>query len=114
KTEGNIIMSSDDNFITFFIKEYKKLLSNARTNDSVNTEQLKDAFFYKQNDKIAYNKCDKKVIEMCEKIINNMVCNFSYSKDTALEAILYAFKHTIINLSTIIKREDNDDKKISK
>ena len=107
-------MSTDDNFINFFVKEHKKLLSNARTNDSVNTEQLKDAFFYKQNDKTAYKKCDEKVVEMCEKIINNMVCNFSYSKDTALEAILYAFKHKIINLSTIIKREDNDAKKSEK
>ena len=112
KTDGNIIMSSDDNFLDFFVKEHKKLLSNARTNDGVNTEQLKDAFFYKQNDKVAYEKCDEKVVVMCEKIINNMVCNFSYSKDTALEAILYAFRHDIIKLSTIIKREDNDaDKK---
>lgn len=114
KIEGNIIMSSDDNFINFFVKEHKKLLSNARTNDSVNTEQLKDAFFYKQNDKNSYSKCDEKVIEMCEKIINNMVCNFSYSKNTALEAILYAFKHKIIDLSTIIKREENDAKKKTK
>ncbi len=110
KVNGNIIMSSDDNFVDYFVKEHKKLLSNARTNDSVNTEQLKDAFFYKQNDKDAYEKCEEKVTEMCEKIINNMVCNFSYSKDTALEAILYAFKYDIIKLSTIIKREDNDAK----
>lgn len=109
KVTGNIILSTDDNVMEFFVKEHKKLLSNSRTNDSVNTEQLKDAFFHKQNDKTAYKKCEPKIKEFCEKIINNMVVNFSYSKNTALEAILYAFRHKIINLSTIIKREEKDE-----
>lgn len=110
---GNIISSKneDDKILEFFIKEHKKLLSNSRTNDSINTEKLKDAFFYKQNDPAKYKKAEKKVKDMCEKVINNMVTNFGYSKDTALDAILYAFRNEIIELSTIIKREDKDAKK---
>jgi len=110
---GNIITSKneDDKILDFFVKEHKKLLSNSRINDSINTEKLKDAFFYRQNDSAKYKKAEKNIKDMCEKIINNMVTNFSYSKETALDAILYAFRNNIIELSSIIKREDKDAKK---
>jgi predicted Ser/Thr protein kinase len=108
KSTGDIINSSDDNIIQMFIKEHKKLLSNARTNDSLNTDKLKDAFFHKQNNPEEYGKCSAKIKQMCEKVINNMKMNFGYSNDTALEAILYGFRHDIIKLSKIIKREEKD------
>jgi hypothetical protein len=108
KKDGNIISSSDDNILNIFVKEHKKLLSNARTNDSLDTNKLRDAFFYKQNDKSAYEKCSAKIKAMCEKVINNMERNFGYSHDTALEAILYGCRYDIVQLSTIIKREEKD------
>jgi predicted Ser/Thr protein kinase len=108
KSEGNIIGSTDDNILSIFVKEHKKLLSNARTNDSLDTNKLKDAFYHKHNNKEAYDKCSSKIKSMCEKVINNMERNFGYSQDTALEAILYGFRNDIVQLSTIIKREDKD------
>ena len=86
------------------------LLSNAKINETLDITELKKAFFYKLDDNENYLKCEPKIKEMCEKIINNMVCNFSYSKDTALEAVIYAFKKEIIDLSKIIKREEKQEK----
>tara|TARA_R110002020_G_scaffold248845_3_gene462844 strand:- start:1281 stop:3812 length:2532 start_codon:yes stop_codon:yes gene_type:complete len=103
-----IFESTNDGLIKQFTKEYKTLLSNRRVKDDIDPEALKNLFYIKQNNKKDYinNKNDTKAY--CEKIINNMIVNFGYSENTALEAIIYALDNKVIDLNKLIKKDANE------
>jgi predicted Ser/Thr protein kinase len=109
-TSDLIIDSSDDGLLEQFSKEYKMLLSNRRVNENINVEELKNLFYIKQNSKTDYIKYDKELRNFCEKIISNMKNNFGYSKNTALEAIIYAIDNKVIDLKNIIQKDEDSEK----
>ena len=76
----NIINSTNDGFIKQFSSEYNSLLSNKRTVSNVNVEDVKNAFYIKQNNLNDYKKQSKDIREFCDKVITNMVDKYGYSR----------------------------------
>jgi predicted Ser/Thr protein kinase len=101
-SKKTVINSSNDNLRSCFEKEYSKLLSHKKVLGGMSTEDFVNAFFHKMNSKENYKKCDKKTKEMVESVISNMVNNYGYSKEMALETIVYALKESVVNFNEII------------
>lgn len=101
-----VIDSKDDGLLKQFSKEYKLLLSNSRVQKNININELNDLFYIKQNNNSDYIKSNKNLKQFCEKVIKNMVDNFGYSDNTALETIIYALDNKVIDLKNIIKKDD--------
>jgi hypothetical protein len=102
KNGFSIINSYDDNIIYCFGKEYSILLSHGRIMDDVNINFLEDTFYYKYNSKKKYEQCDEKIKKIVEMILNNLQNNNGYSKDMALEIIIYALTENIIEFEKIL------------
>jgi hypothetical protein len=101
--EGKSVVSSrNDNFLSSFGQEYQKLLSHRRTIGDVNPEQLRDALFQKRMKPEKYETYDEKVRRYADEILVNMQRRFGYSKESALDTILFALRKHIIDFEEII------------
>jgi len=99
---NSIINSSNDGLKLCFAQEYSSLLSHNRVMDDININLLEEAFYYKYNSPSKYNKCTTRIREMVDMIINNMIKNNGYSKDMALETVIYALTEQVINFAEIL------------
>ncbi|MBN4073980.1 hypothetical protein JYT61_00305 [bacterium AH-315-E10] len=97
-----IVHASDDNLLVSFSKEYTQLISHRRAMDGIDDNQLRDAFFHKVNDEERYSQYSNEIKQFVEGVIKNMTQRFSYSKDIALDTIIYALRKNIIDFSEII------------
>jgi len=101
--DGHSIMNSEnDNLIFCFSQEYSVLLAHGRVMDGINIQSLEEAFYYKYNSKNKYEKCEKKIIEVVEMILDNLENNNGYSRDMALETVTYALTEHIIEFEEIL------------
>jgi len=101
--EGKSLVSSrTDNFLALFGQEYQKLLSHRRTVGDVNPEQLRDALFQKRMKPEKYDTYEERVRRYADEILVNMQRRFSYSKESALDTILFALRKRIIDFEEII------------
>ncbi|MCJ8328503.1 MAG: hypothetical protein HRT89_01670 [Lentisphaeria bacterium] len=100
--EKTLVGSRDDNFLDCFSNEYNAMLSHRKAIEGVSSEQLRNGFFHKQNSKMQYNKLNESIKHNVESIIQNMVSRFSYSKEIALDTIVFALRQNILDFSKII------------
>lgn len=105
--EGKSIVSSrNDSILFLFGKEYSHLLSHRRTVEGINPELLRDAFFHKRemrdNYIDNYSKYKDEIKNLVENVLNNMVKRFGYSRQIALDTIIFALRKDIIDFSKII------------
>jgi len=101
--EGKSLVSSrNDNFLSSFGQEYQKLLSHRRTIGDVNPEQLRDALFQKRMNPETYETYDERVRRYADEILANMQRRFGYSKESALDTILFPLRKRVIDFEEII------------
>ncbi len=96
------VTSRKDNLLTCFGQEYSRLLSHRRTVGDINPEQLRNALFQKRMALDKYNTYDEKTRKYAEEIILNMERRFQYSKESALDTILFALRKRIVDFAEII------------
>jgi predicted Ser/Thr protein kinase len=100
----NIISSQSDGLIKCFMREYNELLSHTRSIGNIDVEKIKNAFYHKQNGERNYNNYSEDIKKFVKKVINNMINNFDYSEEIALDVIVYSLKKSVIDLNEIIKK----------
>jgi hypothetical protein len=101
--EGKSVVSSrSDSFLNCFAQEYQKLLSHRRTIGDVNPEQLQDALFQKRMKPEKYDAYEEKVKKYADEILQNMQRRFRYSKESALDTVIFALRKRILDFSEII------------
>jgi hypothetical protein len=105
--EGKSIVSSkDDNVLSLFGTEYNQLLSHRKKVEGVNPELLRDAFFHKRElrDKYIdnYSKYSPEIKNLVENILNNLVRHFGYSREIALDTVIFALRKDIVDFGKII------------
>jgi predicted Ser/Thr protein kinase len=98
----SLVGSRGDNFLAAFGQEYQRLLSHRRTVGDVNPEQLRDALFQKRMKPEKYDTYDEKVRKYADEILANMQRRFGYSRESALDTILFALRKHIIDFESII------------
>ena len=102
--EGRPVISSRrDNVLTCFGPEYTRLLSHRRAVGEVGAEQLSDAFFQKRRAPEKYESLPRPVRDFAETIIVNMERRFHYSKQSALDTILFAIRKEILDFGDILR-----------
>jgi len=99
---SNVINSRNDNLTSCFSSEYTTLLSHRKIIDGINSNALENAFFLKFNQSSKYNGCSKEIQDMVENILNKMKENNKYSKEMALETVVYALSEEVVDFSEII------------
>ncbi|MBI5441827.1 MAG: hypothetical protein HY900_11530 [Deltaproteobacteria bacterium] len=97
-----VVSSRKDNVLTCFGTEYAKLLSHRRTMGTVGADQLSESFFYKRRDPEAYEKITPEVRDLAESVVLNMQSRFGYSKQSALDTVIFALRKEIIKFADII------------
>jgi hypothetical protein len=97
-----VISSRRDEVLATFSSEYARLLSHRRTTGEIGAEQLTEAFFQKRRDPDKYEALPRTVRDFGETIIMNMERRFHYSKQSALDTILFAIRKEIVDFSMII------------
>ncbi len=101
--EGKSVVSSrSDAFLTCFNQEYQRLLSHRRTIGDINPEELRDALFQRRVKPEKYDTYEDKVRKYTEEILLNMNRRFGYSKESALDTILFALRKHVIDFADII------------
>jgi predicted Ser/Thr protein kinase len=104
--EGKSVVSSrNDSFKYCFGLEASKLLSHRRSIEGINIDKLEDSFYLKLNSKDKYEKLGEShpnVVKTTEAVINNMCRNDGYSKEMALETVVYALTEDVIDFEEII------------
>ena len=101
--EGQSILAArEDNLLVCFGQEYSRLLSHRRTIDEIDPSHLSDALFQKRMSPDEYSSQDAEVQHYIEEILLNMQRRFRYSKDSALDTILYALRKDIVDFEEII------------
>jgi len=101
----SVVSSKDDNFEFCFSLEHSKLLSHRKSMEGIDIEKLEDSFFLKLNSKKKYEQMAEKypkITNLTELIINNMCRNNGYSKEMALDTIVYALNNGTILFEEII------------
>jgi hypothetical protein len=98
----SVVGSRSDNFLTCFGQEYQKLLSHRRTVGDVNPEQLRDALFQRRMKPEKYEGYEERIRKYAEELLSNMGRRFGYSKESALDTILFALRKHIIDFEEII------------
>ena len=96
------VSSRSDNLLSCFAQEYSRLLSHRRTVGNVDPEKLKEALFNKRMSEAEFNRCDVQVKAFAAEIIDNMARRFSYSREGALDTLLFALRKNVVDFSDII------------
>jgi predicted Ser/Thr protein kinase len=96
------VASRDDNVLLSFGQEYARLLSHRRAVGEIDAEQLVNAFFQKRRSPERYEAFSQEVRDFVETIILNMRRRFGYSKQSALETVIFALRKDIIDFAQII------------
>ncbi|MBF0288477.1 MAG: hypothetical protein HQM14_11725 [SAR324 cluster bacterium] len=102
ETGKNLISSKDDIFLSCFAKEHALLLSHRRVDENINPELLKNAFFHKRNDPQQYEHHTPEIRKFAEAILTNMSQRFSYSREIALDTIVFALRKHIVDFHKIL------------
>jgi hypothetical protein len=100
-----VISSKNDNFKFCFSLENSKLLSHRKTIEGIDTGLLEDSFFLKLNSSDKYEKMKEdhpNVAKITETVIENMCNNNGYSREMALETIVYALSEDVVDFHKII------------
>ncbi len=97
-----LIYSKNDNLLNCFSSEYTSLLSNRRSIEGINPEELRDGFFQRQNQPSKYQKLPGSVRDRVETILRNLVDRFDYPEDIALDAVVYALRKEIIDFKDVL------------
>ncbi|MEM0968862.1 MAG: hypothetical protein AAGJ31_05900 [Verrucomicrobiota bacterium] len=97
-----VILSRNDNLLAGFNTEYTKLLSHRKTVEGVSPEELRDAFFLRQNNPEQYEKQSAVVRDQVDVIQRNLGDRFDYPEDIALDTVVYALRKEIIDFASII------------
>ena len=98
----SIVTSRDDNLVNCFLKEYTVLLSHRKAVEGISPESLRDAFFHRQNAPEQYEKCTPEIKELADQILRNMITRFGYSREIALDTIVYSLRNGIIDFDRMI------------
>lgn len=98
----SLVASRRDNFLTAFGQEYQKLLSHRRTIGDVNPEALRDALFQRRMDPAKYEAHADRIRRYAEEVLVNMQRRFGYSRESALDTVLFALRKEIVDFSEII------------
>ncbi len=98
----SVLASRQDNVLACFGAEYNRLLSHRRTMGEVDATKLTEAFFQKRQAPEKYDAYAKEIRAFVETIILNMQRRFGYSKQSALDTIIFALRKEIINFDEII------------
>ena len=74
--------------------------------EDINPEILRDAFFHKRelrdNYVDNYSKYSENIKNFVETILDNMVTRFKYSRQIALDTVIFALRKDIVDFSKII------------
>lgn len=101
--DGKSAMTSrNDSLLSCFEQEYSRLLSHRRTLGDVDPEKLKDALFQKRMSTEEFGRSEEQVRKFADELITNMARRFSYSREGALDTILYSLRKNVVDLSQII------------
>ena len=68
----------------------------------INPEELRDALFQRRVNPEKYDTYEDKVRKYTEEILLNMNRRFGYSKESALDTILFALRKHVIDFADII------------
>ena len=98
----SVVSSEDDNLLHCFSKEYTALLSHRKAVEGISPETLCDAFFHKRNDPEKYRRYGEEIIELVETIIKNLTSRFGYSRDIALDTVVFALRHNVVDFAKMI------------
>jgi predicted Ser/Thr protein kinase len=98
----SVVASRSDNVLTCFGQEYNRLLSHRRTMGAIDAEQLVEAFFQKRRSTEKYEAFSSEVRDFVENIILNLQRRFSYSKQSALDTVIFALRKNIIDFAEMI------------
>ena len=104
--EGKSVVSSKkDSILSLFGNEYSRLLSHRKTVEDINPEILRDAFFHKRelrdNYVDNYSKYSDNIKNFVENILDNMVQRFKYSRQIALDTVIFALRKDIVDFYRI-------------
>jgi hypothetical protein len=97
-----VVTSRRDNLLACFETEYTQLLSHRRTVGDLDAAQLTEAFFQKRRAPEKYETMGQAVRDFADNILLNMEWRFHYSKQSALDTILFAIRKEIVQFSEII------------
>ncbi len=100
--EKTIVNSRQDNVIQCFAKEFSMLLSHRKVDNEINPEQLKNAFFHKQNNKERFDQHSEKIISFVHNIVQNMCQRYDYSSAIALDTVVFALRKEILKFEEIL------------
>ena len=100
--DRSVVASRDDNVLTCFAQEYTRLLSHRRAMGTIDADQLAEAFFQKRRSREKYEALSREVGDFVETIILNMERRFGYSKQSALDTVIFALRKNIVNFAEII------------
>jgi hypothetical protein len=98
----SIVTSRGDAVLSFFGTEYNRLLSHRRTMGSVSPDQLTDAFFLKRQALDKYEQMSQEVRELVEIVLSNMERRFGYSRQSALETVVFALRTEVLDFADVI------------
>lgn len=98
----SVVASRRDNVLTAFAAEYERLLGHRRAAGEVDAPKLVEAFFKKKREPEAYAALDPRVTEFAENVLRNMSRRFGYSKQSALDTVLYAVRKGVVDFRDII------------
>ncbi|MCP4295772.1 MAG: hypothetical protein GY786_09215 [Proteobacteria bacterium] len=100
--EKTIVNSRQDNLIQCFAKEFSLLLSHRKVDNEINPEQLKNAFFHKQNNKERFDQHSEKIVSFVHNIVQNMCQQYDYSSAIALDTVVFALRKEILKFEEIL------------
>jgi predicted Ser/Thr protein kinase len=101
--EKSVIASSVDTFLQCFTHEYRSLLSHRKVDESINPEQLRNAFFHMSNTPERMTQYHPSIHEIISNILSNMHRLYAYSEDIALDTIVFALRKEIIQFEEILR-----------
>ncbi len=99
----SVIASRVDSFLQCFAHEYGLLLSHRKVDESINPEQLANAFFHQKNSPERMNQYHPTIHEMMDNILSNMCRLYAYSEDIALDTIVFALRKGITRFEEILR-----------
>ncbi len=96
------VASRQDNLLSAFAAEYGRLLSHRRVAEA-GADQLTEAFFLRQRAPERYARCPREVRDLADTVILNLERRFGYSKQCALDTVVFALRKGVVTFSDIIQ-----------
>ncbi len=98
----SIIASRQDTLLKCFSREYAQLLSHRKLDEEIDPEHLRNAFFYRLNDPVTYERVHPKVQDFVERILANMSQRYQYPSAIALTTVVFALRKNVIDFKKIL------------